>query len=66
MGKNKKPFIDKDKSQKFHLFHRSYNDAAYAKEETPSEFVLIPAEPVRFLYSNIAYKAKANIIFVEL
>ncbi len=46
MGKKSKPFIDKDKGQKFHLLHRSYNDAAYANEETPSEFVLVPAEPV--------------------
>ena len=43
MGKTKKKFIDKNEAQHFHLLHRSQRDEAYAKEERPSDFVLVPA-----------------------
>jgi protein LTV1 len=43
MGKFKKPFIAKEKAQKFVLVHRSLTDAARAGEEQPSEYVLVPS-----------------------
>lgn len=42
----KKQFIKKGEGQTFHLVHRSQTDAAYANDETPSEFVLMPAGDV--------------------
>ena len=45
MGKKVK-FIDKEKSQKFHLLHRSQRDEAYKNEGVPSEFVLVAASEV--------------------
>jgi hypothetical protein len=45
MGKKTK-FIDKNKSEKFHLVHRSQRDAAYAGDEVPSDFVLVSASEV--------------------
>ena len=44
MGKSKKPFINKQTSQKFHLLHRSHTDGAYALDGTPSDYVLVPAD----------------------
>lgn len=41
MGRKK--VVRKQEKQTFHLLHRPYNDAAYAQDETPSEYVLVPA-----------------------
>ena len=38
----KKKFID-GSGQHFHLLHRSQRDEAYANDEAPSEFVLVPS-----------------------
>ena len=46
MGKTRKPFIAKGEGQKFVLCHRSLTDGAYAGEETPSDYVLIPVDQV--------------------
>eukprot|EP00112_Aurelia_sp_Birch-Aquarium-sp1_P010362 Seg2216.3 transcript_id=Seg2216.3/GoldUCD/mRNA.D3Y31 product="Protein LTV1-like" protein_id=Seg2216.3/GoldUCD/D3Y31 len=43
MGKNKKPFIDKKKSVKFHLVHRDQRDPLQADSDAP-ERVLLQAE----------------------
>ena len=43
MGKNKKPFIDKKKSVKFHLVHRDQRDPLQADSDAP-ERVLLKAE----------------------
>ncbi|XP_065055701.1 protein LTV1 homolog [Rhopilema esculentum] len=43
MGKNKKPFIDKKRSVRFHLVHRDQRDPLQADPDA-SEFVLHPAE----------------------
>jgi len=51
MGKSKKPFIQKEKAQKFVLVHRSLTDAAHAGEEEPSQYVFVPSNE---LASNAA------------
>lgn len=48
MGKKK--FINKEEGQKFYLLHRSQTDEAYAKDERPSDFVLVPAKDVRIYH----------------
>jgi len=40
----KKPFIKKSEGQTYHVVHRSQTDSAYANEEKPSDYVLIPAQ----------------------
>ena len=53
MGKSKKPFIDKQGSQKFHLLHRSQTDGAYALDGTPSDYVLVAANQAASMSTHL-------------
>lgn len=61
--KGNKKFIEKGEGQKFHLLHRSQRDAAYANEENPSDFVLVPADQVLIFKLLNQIEFKLNIIF---
>lgn len=60
MGKGKKKFIDKNEGQTFHLLHRSQRDEAYANDERPSDFVLVPASGGEFKSSVLSDVFKDN------
>eukprot|EP01035_Chromulina_nebulosa_P016837 gene16837-22322_t len=40
----KKQFIKKSEGQTYHVVHRSQTDSAYANEEKPSDYVLVPVQ----------------------
>ena len=50
----KKKFVNKD-GQKFYLLHRSQTDEAYAGDEKPSDFVLVPAKDVRYHANRMSF-----------
>ena len=50
----KKKFVNKD-GQKFYLLHRSQTDEAYAGDEKPSDFVLVPAKDVGYLANHLSF-----------
>lgn len=56
LRQGKKKFSNKD-GQKFYVLHRSQTDEAYAGDERPSDFVLVPAKDV----SNRVYSHCCSI-----